>query len=118
MADARTACREAVSLLAAARPDRLVAVGPAERPQRGTHPQGASGSFREFGVDLDVTLGTGTTGAGRRLPASLAVAAWLLTAVGWDASPVEGLGVGEPLEPERCAAVGAELGNRPASELG
>jgi aromatic ring-opening dioxygenase LigB subunit len=38
------------------------------------------------------------------LPPSLAVAAWLLR--GWRAAPVEGLGVGEQLEQERCAVAG------------
>lgn len=106
---ARAACLEAVGVLAQARPDRLVVVGPAERPQRGAHPQGTPGSFREFGVDLGVTLGEGSAEGDRLLPASLAVGAWLLERARWSAAPVEGLGVGEPLTGERCAAAGATL---------
>ncbi|HET6634790.1 MAG TPA: class III extradiol dioxygenase subunit B-like domain-containing protein [Streptomyces sp.] len=112
MDEARAACLEAVGLLADARPDRLVVVGPAEQDRRGTHPQGTPGSFREFGVGLDVTLGTGPAPGQRRLPSSLAVAAWLLERAQWDAAPVEGLGVGEPLRRARCAETGGELAQR------
>jgi hypothetical protein len=104
----RAACQDAVGVLAASRPERLVVIGPGERPSRGVFPPGAAGSFRRFGVDLDVTLGAAESDAPTEdvppLPPSLAVAAWLLR--GWSASPVEGLGVGEQLEPERCAAAG------------
>ncbi|MGQ4416853.1 hypothetical protein ACN6LA_002782, partial [Streptomyces sp. SAS_269] len=48
----------------------------------------------------------------RELPPSLAVAAWLLERTGWADAPIEGLGVGEPLEPDRCAETGRELGAR------
>ncbi|WJV45751.1 class III extradiol dioxygenase subunit B-like domain-containing protein [Streptomyces flavofungini] len=123
---ARAACADAVGVLAASRPDRLVVVGPAEQPDHGPHPQGTRGSFRGFGVDLDVRLGetpvddgaraggTGDTDAGpatgRRLPVSLAVAGWLLARTEWSAAPLEGLGVGEPLAPERCIHMGGEIG--------
>ncbi|MFI1095009.1 class III extradiol dioxygenase subunit B-like domain-containing protein [Streptomyces sp. NPDC020917] len=105
----RAACQDAVGVLAASRPERLVVIGPAQRPSRGVFPPGAAGSFRPFGVAVDVTLGTRTEDAPAEedvppLPSSLAVAAWLLR--GWSAAPVEGLGVGEQLEPERCAAAG------------
>ncbi|MEU1627871.1 class III extradiol dioxygenase subunit B-like domain-containing protein [Streptomyces sp. NPDC020096] len=106
----RAACADAVGVLAAARPDRLVVLGPAEQSGRGPHPQGAPGSFRAFGVHLDVTLGERQEEApGRLLPPSLAVAAWLLTRTAWTAAPVEGLGVGEPLAADRCAQLGHEL---------
>ncbi|WP_211123354.1 class III extradiol dioxygenase subunit B-like domain-containing protein [Streptomyces yatensis] len=125
----RAACAEAVRALAAARPERLIVVGPAERDGRGPHAQGAAGSFRGFGVEVDVRLaapaGDGAAGgddaAGQdpspslppSLPLSLAVAAWLLEHAGWDpAVPVEGLGVGEPLAAERCIEVGRELAGR------
>jgi hypothetical protein len=108
MDDARAACYDAVGVLAAARPDRLIVVGPAERPGRGTFPPGSRGSFRGFGVDLEVTLGEGD-GGDRELPPSLSVAAWLLERTGWSAAPVEGLGVGERLAPERCESVGREI---------
>ncbi|WP_019547267.1 class III extradiol dioxygenase subunit B-like domain-containing protein [Streptomyces sulphureus] len=105
---ARAACYDALAVLAAARPDRLVVLGPAEQFARGSYPQGAPGSFRGFGVDLDVRLGKGAA-EGRELPPSLAVGAWLLERTEWSAAPVEGLGVGEPLAPERCAAAGQDL---------
>ncbi|MFG3149987.1 class III extradiol dioxygenase subunit B-like domain-containing protein [Streptomyces sp. NPDC048243] len=115
---ARAACTDALGLLAASRPDLLVVVGPAEQSGRGPHPEGTRGSFAGFGVDLAVRLGgdgaadTGADTADRPLPASLAVAAWLLERTGWSDAPVEGLGVGEPLEAERCVRTGAQLAAR------
>ncbi|MGV9252882.1 class III extradiol dioxygenase subunit B-like domain-containing protein [Streptomyces sp. NPDC003697] len=113
---ARAACADAVGVLAAARPDRLIVVGPAEGSGRGPHPEGTRGSFRGFGVDLEVRLGrdTGRGGpdAGHALPPSLAVAAWLLQRVDWCDAPVEGLGVEESLAPERCGEAGRSLAAR------
>lgn len=107
---ARAACGDALAVLATARPDRLVVVGPAEESGRGTHPEGARGSFRGFGVDVDVRLGADRgTEPERPLPPSLAVAAWLLESTGWTDAPVEGLGVGEPLAAERCIQVGRDI---------
>ncbi|MEV7426803.1 MULTISPECIES: hypothetical protein [unclassified Streptomyces] len=112
---ARAACARALGVLAAARPDRLVVVGPAGETGLGVHPQGAVGSFRGFGVDSEAVLGGVRTepgpesAAGRELPASLAVAAWLLEHVLWSGAPVSGLGVGEALAPEDCAGAGREL---------
>ncbi|WP_405588722.1 hypothetical protein [Streptomyces sp. NBC_01190] len=122
----RAACADAIGVLAASRPERLVVVGPVERSGHGVFAQGSAGSFRSFGVPLDVTLGrppdtsaggleaVAPTAAGpedavtadgdRPLPQSLAIAGWLLR--GWSAAPVEGLGVGERWEQERCAATG------------
>lgn len=111
MDDARAACYDALAVLAAARPDRLVVIGPAGQPARGAYPQGAPGSFRGFGVDLAVTLGAAEApapGAGD-LPPSLAVGAWLLARTGWGAAPVEGLGVGDVLTTDRCAETGREI---------
>ncbi|MDF3302630.1 class III extradiol dioxygenase subunit B-like domain-containing protein [Streptomyces tropicalis] len=106
----RSACTDALGVLAAARPDRLVVVGPAGPAADGPYPEGARGSFRGFGVDLDVRLGRDRGAApGRELPASLAVAAWLLERVGRSDAPVEGLAVGQDLEPARCAAAGREI---------
>ncbi|MEV0255549.1 class III extradiol dioxygenase subunit B-like domain-containing protein [Streptomyces sp. NPDC050732] len=112
---ARAACSDAVGVLAAARPDRLLVVGPAGQSGRGPYPQGARGSFRGFGVDVDVRLGPAPRRtpdeAGRReLPSSLAVAGWLLERTQWSTAPVEGLGVWEPLAAERCIQLGAEIG--------
>ncbi|MFD0418470.1 class III extradiol dioxygenase subunit B-like domain-containing protein [Streptomyces sp. NPDC127108] len=120
---ARAACTDAIGVLAASRPDRLVVVGPAEQKDRGPHSQGTHGSFRGFGVDLDVHLGQAladdsdgaddtVAAAERRLPVSLAVAGWLLGRTEWSAAPLEGLGVGEPLAPERCIQVGGEIAAR------
>ncbi|WP_411093216.1 class III extradiol dioxygenase subunit B-like domain-containing protein [Streptomyces sp. 049-1] len=113
---ARAACTDALGVLAAARPDRLVVVGPADSAGPEIYPQGTPGSFRGFGVDLDVRLGpdTGaaTPAAGSELPYGFAVGAWLLARTGWSHAPVEGVGVGEDLPAERCAAVGRELAGR------
>ncbi|MFH9227413.1 class III extradiol dioxygenase subunit B-like domain-containing protein [Streptomyces lydicus] len=105
----RAACLDAIGVLAAARPDRLVVVGPADRAGQGPHPQGARGSFRGFGVDLDVFLGAAEETPERELPSSLAVGAWLLSRADWDDAPVEGLGVAQPLPLERCLPLGREL---------
>ncbi|MFI0962410.1 class III extradiol dioxygenase subunit B-like domain-containing protein [Streptomyces sp. NPDC021080] len=122
---ARAACTDALGVLAASRPDLLVVVGPAGKSGRGPHPEGTRGSFDGFGVDLDVCLGRpdadgvspGPDGAdpaspARELPSSLAVAAWLLERTGWSDAPVEGLGVGEPLEAERCVRAGEQIAGR------
>ncbi|MET9912582.1 class III extradiol dioxygenase subunit B-like domain-containing protein [Streptomyces sp. NPDC006476] len=110
---ARTACADALGVLAASRPDLLVVVGPAEQSGRGTHPEGTPGSFRGFGVDIGVRLGADKgIDAERDLPPSLAVAAWLLQRIGWADAPIEGLGVGEPLEAERCIQVGRDIAAR------
>ncbi|WP_221358449.1 class III extradiol dioxygenase subunit B-like domain-containing protein [Streptomyces beigongshangae] len=115
---ARAACVDALGVLAAARPDRLVVVGPAGEDGRGPHPEGSRGSFRGFGVALDVRLG-GNAGAGPEdpaaphvLPPSLAVAAWLLARTNWSDAPVEGLGVGEPLAAGRCLRTGRDIAAR------
>ncbi|MFF7414379.1 class III extradiol dioxygenase subunit B-like domain-containing protein [Streptomyces lydicus] len=105
----RAACLDAIGVLAAARPDRLVVVGPADRAGQGPHPQGALGSFRGFGVDLDVSLGAAEETPERELPPSLAVGAWLLSRADWDDAPMEGLGVAQPLPLERCLPLGREL---------
>ncbi|MDH6222163.1 class III extradiol dioxygenase subunit B-like domain-containing protein [Streptomyces pseudovenezuelae] len=111
---ARAACTDALGVLAAARPDRLVVLGPAEQNGRGTHPEGTPGSFRGFGVDVDVRLGGRGPDAPSegRLPPSLAVAAWLLERTGWSDASIEGLGVGEPLAAERCIQVGRDIATR------
>jgi hypothetical protein len=110
----REACAEAVRGLAAAGPDRLVVVGPAGDGGQGLHDQGAAGSFRPFGVDVEVVLGEPAGPApSRALPPSLAVGAWLLEANGWSAAPCQGLGVGEPFTPAECGRVGHDLAAGP-----
>lgn len=113
LAVARTACADAIGVLAAARPDRLIVVGAAGEGERGPHQAGATGSFRGFGADVSVCLGVGETRAGR-LPASLAVGAWLLNRARWAASPVEGLGVDEALDTPGCLEMGREMGAGPS----
>ncbi|MEU3664070.1 hypothetical protein AB0E77_30655 [Streptomyces sp. NPDC032940] len=119
---ARAACTDALGVLAAARPDRLVVVGPAPDAGPETYPAGTRGSFRGFGVELDVALGRGgaqdeapdeeARPGGRELPYGLAVGAWLLRRTGWADAPVEGLGVGEHLPAARCAALGRDIAAR------
>lgn len=113
LADARAACADAVTVLAASRPDRLVVVGPAGQSGLSLHAQGARGSFRGFGVDLDVRLGAAPSATepadDRPLPMCLAVGAWLLERAAWSAAAVAGLGVGELLPADRCLAAGREL---------
>ncbi|MFB7090360.1 class III extradiol dioxygenase subunit B-like domain-containing protein [Streptomyces sp. NPDC056296] len=115
---ARAACTDALGVLAAARPDRLVVVGPADGTGPEVYPQGTRGSFRGFGVDLDVRLGPHhrtepePEGAGRELPYGLAVGAWLLGRTGWADAPVEGIGVGKALPADRCAALGRDVAAR------
>jgi hypothetical protein len=118
---ARAACTDALGVLAAAQPDLLVIVGPGAHEPTGagehsgpeTYPEGTRGSFRGFGVDIDVRLGADEGEEDeRRLPYALAVAAWLLERTGWSDAPIEGLGVGEPLAPERCIHIGRDIGGR------
>ncbi|MDJ0381903.1 class III extradiol dioxygenase subunit B-like domain-containing protein [Streptomyces sp. G-G2] len=126
LADARTACSDALAVLAASRPDRLVVVGPADPGAGGPYPQGSRGGFHGFGVVSDVHLGRhphpaqhaaqdpaqARPDAGRPLPVSLAVAAWLLAHTAWSGAPVDGLGVEEPLTTADCLATGRELAAR------
>ncbi|MEU1123563.1 class III extradiol dioxygenase subunit B-like domain-containing protein [Streptomyces sp. NPDC005899] len=112
---ARTACADALGVIAAARPDLLIVTGPAGQAGHGPYPAGSPGTFAGFGVDLAVRLGetpAGVPAQERTLPPSLAVGAWLLSRVRWSAAPVEGLGVGEPLTAARCLEAGRELAGR------
>ncbi|MFF0590189.1 class III extradiol dioxygenase subunit B-like domain-containing protein [Streptomyces sp. NPDC003781] len=110
---ARAACTDALGVLAASRPDRLVVVGPAHSAGPEAYPRGARGSFRGFGVDLEVYLGADSGDAdGAELPYGLAVGAWLLGRTGWTGFPVDGIGVGDELSAERCAGLGREIAAR------
>ncbi|WP_329455278.1 hypothetical protein [Streptomyces sp. NBC_01497] len=116
---ARTAAWDALAVLAAARADRLVVVGPAGTVQAGGYPAGARGGFRGFGVPLDVALPTPGRGTDRAddprgasrgaLPESLAVAAWLLDRVGWAQSAPTALAVADGEDPDACLAAGHEI---------
>ncbi|MFD9407227.1 hypothetical protein ACFWBN_09465 [Streptomyces sp. NPDC059989] len=112
LGDARTACSDALAVLAASRPDLLVVVGAA--PRGGGYDQGTPGSFAGFGVDLSVSLGPlpqepAPDAAGGPLPTSLAVGAWLLEHARWGASPLAGVAVADRLEPAACAVLGTDL---------
>ncbi|MFJ2112776.1 class III extradiol dioxygenase subunit B-like domain-containing protein [Streptomyces sp. NPDC087850] len=109
---ARAACADALGVLAAARPDRLIVVGPVGEDGTREYSRGAVGSFRGFGVDTSVVLGSQPEGT-ERLPVSLAVGAWLLERVRWTSAPVSGLGVGERLDAERCVRAGREIAAGP-----
>lgn len=110
---ARDACARAVSALAAARPEVLVVVGPTAADAAGPYPAGTVGSFRGFGVDLDVRLGTAAPAEPRQaqLPPALAVGAWLLQEAHW-ATRVEGVGVDERATPEQCFEDGRKIAER------
>ncbi|EDY42188.1 class III extradiol dioxygenase subunit B-like domain-containing protein [Streptomyces sp. SPB074] len=114
----RAACGDALSVLAAARPDRLLVVGPVAGEGSARHGEGTRGGFHGFGVPVDVRLGRAersvsapTADERQSLPASLAVGAWLLENVAWAAAPVSGLAVGEENGAEECLALGASLGD-------
>ncbi|WP_406062882.1 class III extradiol dioxygenase subunit B-like domain-containing protein [Streptomyces sp. NBC_01077] len=135
---ARAACTDAVGLLAAARPDRLYVVGPADEGAHGVFPAGATGSFAGFGVDLSVRLGGsvprgdsarpgdfvppgegsadahGGPADDRPLPTALAVGAWLLDRADWADAPIEGLGVDPAATPDVCAGIGRGLADSAA----
>ncbi|MFE4669015.1 class III extradiol dioxygenase subunit B-like domain-containing protein [Streptomyces sp. NPDC056716] len=117
---ARAACVDALGVLAAARPDRLVVIGPVEEAESGTYAEGSRGSFHGFGVDATVRLGRerpAPADPARPLPASLAVAAWLLERTGWADAPIEGLAVAEPLAAERCIQIGREIVAAPGERV-
>lgn len=113
LASTRDACADALSVLAASRPDRLVVVGPVtDEGQRGEYAPGSHGSFKGFGVPLGVTLGLDADQGERpvrRLPPTLAVAAWLLGRTAWSAAPVFGHGVPELSPPDACFHLGRQL---------
>ncbi|AWK11525.1 hypothetical protein DDQ41_24355 [Streptomyces spongiicola] len=110
----RTACAEALGVLAVSRPEVLVVVGPARPGERpGHHARGTPGSFEGFGVPTRVRLGApeGPPPEGS-LPAALAVGAWLLERAHWSSAPVEGLAVGTGLAAGRCMETGRGLAGR------
>ncbi|MFJ9342555.1 class III extradiol dioxygenase subunit B-like domain-containing protein [Streptomyces sp. NPDC101733] len=108
LGDARTACSDALAVLAASRPDLLVVVGTGDAEHVGAYAQGSRGSFRGFGVAAEVRLGDGEEGP-RLLPTALSVGAWLLGRAGWGAAPVEGLALAGTLPTAACLEAGREL---------
>ncbi|MGE9695529.1 MULTISPECIES: class III extradiol dioxygenase subunit B-like domain-containing protein [unclassified Streptomyces] len=112
----RAACADALSVLAASRPDRLLVLGPVTGTGAVRHAEGASGGFHGFGVPLSVRLARAgqaepprAADDGAALPASLAVGAWLVEKAAWAAAPVSGLAVGEESGTEECLALGESL---------
>ncbi|MGZ4591757.1 MAG: hypothetical protein ACXV2I_13315 [Actinomycetes bacterium] len=101
----RAACLDAVSCLAGARPDLVVAVGGAA--EVGPYPEGARGSLARYGVDLPPA----TRPAPATLPLPLTIARWLL-----DESSIEVpsllFGIPTDTEAARCADLGAGLAQR------
>ena len=99
---ARAACTDALGVLAAARPDRLVVVGPAERERPRPAPAGhaAARSAASAWTSTYAWGASWATAGGQppeRGPARASPrrsAAWLLERAGWADAPVEGLGVG------------------------
>ncbi|MEV0965524.1 MULTISPECIES: class III extradiol dioxygenase subunit B-like domain-containing protein [unclassified Streptomyces] len=111
---ARTACAEALGVLAMSRPEVLLVVGPTRPGERpGPHAQGTPGSFEGFGVPVRVRLGApeGPPPEGN-LPAALAVGAWLLERARWSSAPVAGLAVDTGLAAGRCTETGRDLAGR------
>ncbi|MCW2875418.1 hypothetical protein [Actinacidiphila oryziradicis] len=107
----RAACADAIGVLAASRPDLLVVVGAGAQARMWEG--GGAGSLREYGVPLDVFLGTGGV-VGPPLVSSLTVAAWLLgrTQV---AAPLHACAVPADAPADRMLGLGrglAELADR------
>jgi hypothetical protein len=98
-----------------------VVVGPAGTAEPGAWPAGARGSFRGFGVPLDVALpvpeddGPGTGGPPApderhgALPEQLAVAAWLLGHADWAGPAPTALAVADDLHPDACLRAGRDI---------
>ena len=105
----RGACLTALKRVAAAHADgcNVVVVGPG--PERATFPSGCLGTFRGFGVPVDVRLpGTAVESDAEALPLSLTVAAWQIAQIGeWDVGP-----------PVRAESVPQSLGVEDAAVLG
>ena len=107
----RAACVDALGVLTAARPDRLVVVGPVTGDEAGAYEPGSVGDLAGFGVPSPTgsfSLGEGPD-SGRRLPTSLTLGAWLLHTVSWRAAPVSGWGVDTRLPPADCLLTGQRL---------
>jgi hypothetical protein len=98
----RRASLEATRSALASAPERVVVVGAGGRDA--THATG-TGTFRGFGVDLDVPLDPATL-AGPALPLPLSIGAWLLAQVGWpgERAALELDPQGDPTTPGKALA--------------
>jgi hypothetical protein len=91
---------------------RVVVVGAGTATRR--HPHG-TGTFRGFGVALDVPLDPAVASS-ERLPLALTIGAWLLTQVGWHGDRVA-LEVDPASGDPALDAVGAALAAEPGSTV-
>jgi hypothetical protein len=102
--DLRRACDAALADVLAAEPDVVVVLGAGPVP--GPVPPDAVGSLAPYGVEVDVPLQPGATGA-VVLPLSVTVGAWLLERSGWT-GPREGFVVNEdPMDAPGARAAAA-----------
>ncbi|AUG79930.1 hypothetical protein CFP65_5221 [Kitasatospora sp. MMS16-BH015] len=107
----RAACEEAVGAVLAAGPELLVVVGPG--PKGGVWTEGGAGTFRGYGVPVDVRLPSGGV-EGPELAPSLTVGAWLLERAA-TALPTHAVAVPEDAPTARLLGLGeglAELADR------
>jgi hypothetical protein len=110
----RAACADALGVIAAARPELVVVVGPGERA--GVWEGGGTGTFRPYGVEREVRLGDGGGAQDPPLPGSLTVAGWLLEGAKL-AAPLHACAVREDAPADRVLGLGrglAELADRVA----
>lgn len=103
----RDACRTVVDRLAEARPDVTCIVGAGDSLH--WYQAGDAGSFRRYGIALDVSLGP-AAGRSPTLPLSLTVGAWLLHAAGCSGR-LAALGVPAAASDAELAAAGRRLGD-------
>ena len=103
----RPAAIEAVRWLVSGNPELVVVVGTG--PETTSYSSSDSGSFRPFGVDLDVPLGPRACGGRAGLPLSLTVGAWLLRQVGWQGER-QAVAVSDAVTAEGAAGVGVDVG--------
>ena len=75
LAELRQACDDAVAVLVACGPDRVVVVGTGDLA--GDRDEAAGGTLARFGVDVRAG------GPNDELPLSLTIGAWLLDRAGW-----------------------------------
>lgn len=110
LADVRGAAFDAVTALGAEQPDLLVAIAPASGGEPGAREVGFGGTFRRFGVDLDV----GEVGNAEGEPClGLLVGRWLVEGgLSGTAAACEGWEIGEETEQPECARIGRMLAAR------
>ena len=103
----RPAAIEAVRWLVSGNPELVVVVGTG--PETTSYTSADSGSFRPFGVDLDVPLGPRACGGRAGLPLSLTMGAWLLRQAGWQGER-QAVAVSDALTAAGASGVGVDVG--------